>query len=82
MSNPFRLLHWEEGTKTGLGGCKDIEFDANLEQIVFDIKTDNAEDDFCPGKLTFTMKNGVVFKKDKMTEWEDSHPGVATKVVQ
>ena len=74
-----RTIKWPKGK---LGSCKNIEFDANLEKIVFEIKTDNAEDDFCPGKLTFTMKNGVLFIKDKMTLWEDSHPGVATKVVQ
>ena len=77
--NANRQFNW---TKDRLGSCKNIEFDANLEQIAFDIKTDNAEDDFCPGKLTFKMKNGVLFKKDNMTLWEDSHPGVATKVVQ
>ena len=79
--NAYRTIKWGK-EKLGLGNCTDIEFDANLEQIGFSIETDNAEDDFCPGELTFTMTNDVVFIKDKMTEWEDSHPGVATKVVQ
>ena len=76
--NAYRQFKW---TKDRLGSCKNIEFDANLEQIAFDIKTDNAEDDFCPGKLTFTMKNGVLFKKDNIEyEYSHSHSGVATKV--
>ena len=76
--NPYRPIKWK---KERLGNCTDIEFDANLEQIKFDIKTDD-NDKFCPGKITFTMNNEK-FIKDTMTEWSVTHSGlVATKVVE
>ena len=63
--------------KDMLGTCKDKEFDANLSEIEFEIKTKDS-DNFCPGKLTFEMKNGVLFITDNITEWNVSHTGVAT----
>ena len=67
-------LSWENGR---LGTCKDIEFNADLSHIKFEIKTKD-NDHFCPGKLTFEMKNGVLFIKDNITEWNILHQGKAT----
>ena len=82
MSRPFRPISWTEKGKNKLGGCKDIEFDAKDDTIDFKIKTDDARDDFCPKKLTFTMNNGVLFIKDNMKKWDETHEGVVTKVVE
>ena len=64
-----------------LGTCKEMDFDTNLSEINFEIKTKNTDDDFCPGKLTFEMKNGVLFIKDNIEEWNVHHEGIAPKKV-
>ena len=48
-----------------LGSCRNLEFDINLDEINFKIKSSN-NDDFCPKYFFSFMNHGVTFKSPKM----------------
>ena len=48
-----------------LGSCRNLEFDIDLDEVNFKIKS-NSKDNFCPKYFFAFMNHGVTFKSYKM----------------